>query len=45
MTPPTHHNQDDTARRRKGVVRTLLVLGAVALAVYVAFILSGVLNA
>ncbi|HRF83710.1 MAG: hypothetical protein J0L89_06345 [Xanthomonadales bacterium] len=45
MTPPTHHNQDDTARRRKGVVRTALVLGAVALAIYVAFILSGVLGA
>ena len=43
MTTPTH-NQDETARR-KGVVRTALVLGAVALAVYVAFILSGVLNA
>ena len=40
MTTPTH-NQDETARRRKGVVRTALVLGAVALAVYVAFILSG----
>ena len=44
MTTPTY-NQDETARRRKGVVRTALVLGAVALAVYVAFILSGVLNA
>ncbi len=44
MTTPTH-NQDQAARRRKGVVRTALVLGAVALAVYVAFILSGVLNA
>ena len=44
MTTPTH-NQDETARRRKGVVRTALVLGAVALAVYVAVLRSGVLNA
>ena len=44
MTSPTH-NQDQAPRRRKGVVRTALVLGAVALAIYVAFILSGVLGA
>ena len=44
MTSPTH-NHDQAARRRKGVVRTALVLGAVALAIYVAFILSGVLGA
>jgi len=45
VTHPTHHNQDEAARRRKGVVRTALLLGAVALAIYAAFILSGVLNA
>ena len=44
MTSPTH-NQDETARRRKGVVRTAWVVGAIAVAIYVAFILSGVLNA
>jgi hypothetical protein len=44
MTAPVDHNQD-TAKRRKGVVRTALVLAAIALAIYAAFILSGVLNA
>ena len=43
MTSPTH-TPDQAARRRKGVVRTALVLGAVALAIYVAFILSGVIG-
>ena len=44
MTAPGNHNQD-SAQRRKGEVRTALVLGVVALAIYVGFILSGVLNA
>jgi hypothetical protein len=44
MTAPTDHNQD-SAQRRKGVVRTAWIVGLLALAVYVAFILSGVLNA
>ena len=44
MTAPGNHNQD-SAQRPKGVVRTALVLGVVALANYVGFILSGVLNA
>ena len=43
MTVP-HHNPD-TAQRRKGVARTAWVVGAIALAIYGAFILSGVLNA
>ncbi|WP_269078962.1 hypothetical protein [Pseudoxanthomonas suwonensis] len=43
MTAPTD-NQDST-KRRKGVVRTALVLGVIALGIYLAFILSGVLNA
>lgn len=45
MNPTADHNQDDRVRRRKGVVRTALALGAVALAIYVAFILSGVFGA
>jgi len=43
MTAPGDHNQD-TARRRKGVARTAWVVGAIALAIYLAFILSGVLG-
>jgi hypothetical protein len=39
--PPNH----DAARRRKSVVRTALVVGGIAIAIYVGFILSGVLNA
>ncbi|WP_274381606.1 hypothetical protein [Pseudoxanthomonas koreensis] len=38
-------DNQDTAKRRKGVVRTAWIVGAVALAIYVGFILSGVLNA
>ncbi len=34
---------DDLAQRRRRARRTALVVGAVAVAVYVAFILSGVL--
>ena len=45
MTTPTDNQNQEAARRRKGVVRTALVLGLVALAIYVAFILSGVLGA
>ncbi len=43
VTAPT--DNQDTAKRRKGVVRTAWIVGAIALAIYVAFILSGVLNA
>ena len=43
MTAPSHNQ--DTAQRRRGVMRTVWVVGAIALAIYVAFILSGVLNA
>ncbi len=45
VTTPAHHNQDQTAQRRKGAVRTAWVVGIIAIAVYVAFILSGVLAA
>ena len=38
-------DNQDTAKRRKGVVRTAWVVGTIAVAIYVAFILSGVLNA
>ena len=44
MSPAPQH-RDDSARRRSGVVRTAWIVGVVALAIYVAFILSGVLNA
>ena len=40
MTAPSDHNQD-SAQRRKGVARTAWIVGAIALAIYVAFILSG----
>ena len=43
MTAPIDHRQD-TAQRRKGVARTAWVVGAIALAIYVGFILSGVLG-
>ncbi len=36
---------DETTRRRKAAVRTALVVGGIAVAIYVAFILSGVLRA
>ena len=36
---------DDVAARRKRVRRTALVIGAIAVAIYVAFILSGVVAA
>jgi len=44
MNASSQHDTDSTARR-KGVVRTAWVVGVVALAIYVAFILSGVLAA
>ncbi len=43
MTAPNHN--PDTTQRRKGVARTAWVVGAIAAAIYAAFILSGVLNA
>ena len=36
---------DDAAARRKRVLRTAWIVGGIAIAVYVAFILSGVLGA
>jgi len=42
MNPPL--SQDDIARRRKHAVRTALVVAGIAVAIYVAFILSGVIG-
>ena len=39
-----HHNPSDDAARRKAVRRTALWVGAVAVAIYLVFILSGVLG-
>ena len=40
MTPTQH--SFDTAQRRRGVRRTVFVMGAIALAIYLGFIASGV---
>lgn len=37
-------DQDQLAERRSRAVKTALVLGAVAFGIFIAFILSGVLN-
>jgi len=42
MSPADHHD-DDRDARRAGVRRTALVMAAIAVLVYIAFILSGVL--
>ncbi|ADV26038.1 hypothetical protein Psesu_0176 [Pseudoxanthomonas suwonensis 11-1] len=42
---PTPDHRDESARRRSGVLRTAWIVAGVALAIYVVFILSGVLNA
>jgi len=39
MTP------EQVAARRKSVLRTVWVIGGIAVAIYVAFLLSGILNA
>ena len=44
MTVPQRPS-DDAAARRKRVLRTAWIVGGIAIAVYVAFILSGVLGA
>ena len=43
MTAPDDNQEN--SRRRKAAVRTAWIVGAIAVSVYVAFILSGVLNA
>ena len=42
---PDQHESTRVAAQRRRVVRMALVLGAVALVIYIAFILSGVLAA
>ena len=44
MPHPTPMTPDQVAARRKAVRRTALVVAAIAVAVYVAFILSGVMG-
>lgn len=43
--PATRPVDPGDAARRRGAVKTALVVGAIALGIYVAFILSGVLAA
>ncbi len=43
MTAPDRATED-ALRRRKSVVRTALVVGGLAVVIYIAFILSGVLS-
>ncbi len=43
MNPPLPQD-DDIARRRRNAVRTALVVAGIAAAIYVAFILSGVIG-
>jgi hypothetical protein len=40
----TPRNDDELAQRRRRAVRTAAVVGAIAVAIYVAFILSGVIG-
>ncbi len=42
MSPADHHD-DDRRPRRAGVRRTALVVAAIAVLIYIGFILSGVL--
>ncbi|MDH5832719.1 hypothetical protein [Luteimonas kalidii] len=44
MAPAPHNDGDDAALRRRRAVRTALVVGAIAVAIYVAFIASGVIG-
>ena len=44
MPHPTPMTPDQVAARRKAVRRTALVVAGIAVAVYVAFILSGVVG-
>lgn len=42
--PPPRMSDSAAAARRRSVVRTALVVGAIAVAIYVGFILTGVLG-
>lgn len=41
---PDPMSPEEAARRRKGGARTAIIVGAIAVAIYVAFILSGVIG-
>jgi hypothetical protein len=43
MRPDPVHPEPDAAGRRRAAVRTAVVVGAIAVCLYIAFILSGVL--
>ena len=43
-TPVTPLSADQAAARRRGVLRTVWIMAAVAVAVYVAFLLTGVVG-
>lgn len=45
MNPSSDHRPDDVAARRKRARRTALWIAAVAVAVYVGFLLMGMLGA
>ena len=45
MNEPVQLTPEQAAARRKGVLRTVWVIGGIAVAIYVAFLLSGILNA
>lgn len=45
MNAPTDPPDDLARRRRRGAARTAWIVGAIAVGVYLAFILSGVLHA
>jgi hypothetical protein len=43
--PVPHVTPEQAAARRKSVVRTAWVIGGIAVAIYVAFLLSGIFKA
>ena len=45
QTPAPQLTPEQIAARRKGVLRTVWVIGGIAVAIYVAFVLSGVFKA
>ena len=45
MNDPVQLTPEQVAARRKSVVRTAWVIGGIAIAIYVAFVLSGILKA
>ena len=45
MNDPVQLTPEQAAARRKGVLRTVWVIGGIAVAIYVAFLLSGILKA